>query len=70
MGYSLSQAEYKSLKSKLTRAINSKNNDSIIKTCNEALAIFEAKGYPDSWSNWERAKEDAEFAKQREGNSW
>lgn len=70
MGYSLSPAEYKKLKSNLTRAINSKDNDRIIKTCNEALAIFEAKGYPDSWSNWERAKEDAEFAKQREGNSW
>ena len=70
MGYTLSQAEYTKLKSKLTRAINSKNNDSIIKTCNEALAIFEAKGYPDSWSNWERAKEDAESAKRRESGGW
>ena len=70
MGYTLSQAEYTKLKSKLTRAINSKNNDNIIKTCNEALTIFEAKGYPDSWSNWERAKDDAESAKRRESGGW
>lgn len=70
MGYSLTQAEYKTLKSNLTRAINSTNNDRIIKTCNEAMTIFEAKGYPDSWSNWERAKEDAEAAKRRESGGW
>lgn len=70
MEYSLSPAEYKKLKSKLTRAVNSKNNDNIIKTCNEALDIFEAKGYPDSWSNWERAKDDAESAKRRERGGW
>ncbi len=70
MRYSLTQAEYKTLKSNLTRAINSKNNDNIIKTCNEAMTIFETKGYPDSWSNWERAKEDAEAAKRREAGRW
>ena len=70
MRYSLTQAEYKTLKSNLTRAINSKNNDRIIKTCNEAERIFDAKGYPDSWSNWERAKEDAEAAKRREAGRW
>jgi hypothetical protein len=70
MGYSLTQAEYKTLKSNLTRAINSKDNDRIIKTCNEAERIFDEKGYPDSWSNWERAKEDAESAKRREWGGW
>jgi hypothetical protein len=70
MGYSLTQAEYKTLKSKLTRAINSKNHDKIIKTCNEAFAIFEQKGYPDSWSDWERAKDDAEFAKRHTVGGW
>jgi len=70
MTYTLNQAEYTKLKSKLTRAINSKNNDNIIKTCNEALAIFEIHGYPDSWSNWERAKDDAESAKRRESGGW
>jgi hypothetical protein len=70
MNYSLSQVEYRNLKSKLTRAVNSKNHDNIIKTCNEAFAIFEEKGYPDSWSNWERAKDDAETAKRRESGGW
>jgi hypothetical protein len=62
MPYTLSSAEYKKLKTKLTRAVNSKNNDNIIKTCDEAKAIFDQKGYPDSWSNWERAQVDAQFA--------
>jgi hypothetical protein len=57
--YTLTQAEFKRLKTKLTRAINSKDNAKIIKTCDEALAIFDEKGSPDDWSRWQRAKEDA-----------
>jgi len=64
--YTLTQKELTGLRSKLTRAINSKDNNRIIRTANEAMAIFEEKGYPDCWSNWQRAKDDAEFAKQRE----
>ena len=62
MEYTLTQKEFVQLKTKLTRAINSKDYNRIIRTCNEALAIFEEKGSPDSWSNWQRAKDDAEFA--------
>jgi hypothetical protein len=29
--------------------------------CERALTLFASKGYPDAWSNWERAKGDAEF---------
>lgn len=61
MSYTLTQNEYKSLKSRLTRAINSQNQQNIIAECNRALAIFEQKGYPDDWSRWERAKDDASF---------
>ncbi len=63
--YSLTQAEYKKLKTALTRAINSKDPDKIIKTVNHAEAIFEEKGFPDAWARWKVAKEDAEFAKMR-----
>ncbi len=62
----LTQAEFVQLKSKLTRAIKSKDHKKIIQVATEALDIFEDKGYPDSWANWERAKSDAEFALSRE----
>ncbi len=63
--YKLAQEEFKGLKSKLTRAVNSGNPDKIIATADEAMAIFEQKGYPDSWANWEREKSDAEWRKAR-----
>lgn len=62
MAYTLTQQEYRSLKSKLTRATNSGDLDKIERTCAEAFAIFDAKGYPDDWSRWERARNDARFA--------
>jgi len=65
VAYTLTPKEFASLKSSLTRVVNSKDNDKIIAECDRALAIFEEKGYPDNWSNWERAKDDATFAKQR-----
>lgn len=65
MAYTLTQKEFVNLKSRLTRVVNGKDNDKIIAEVDRALAIFEEKGYPDSWSNWERAKDDATFAKQR-----
>jgi len=65
MPYTLTQAEFVRLKSRLTRVVNSKDNDKIIAECDRAIAIFEEKGYPDNWSNWQRAKDDALFAKQR-----
>lgn len=58
--YTLTQAEFVRLKTKLTRAINSKDDARIIRTCNKALAIFDDKGSPDDWNRWNRAKDDAE----------
>lgn len=60
--YTLTQKEYNGLKASLTRAQNSKDPNKVIAECDRAIAIFEEKGYPDSWSNWERAKMDAEMA--------
>lgn len=59
--YTLSKAEYTNLKSRLTRAINSKDHKRIVDECDRAFAIFDDKGYPDDWSRWQRAKEDASF---------
>lgn len=63
--YTLSQAEYINLKKALTRAINTKDPQKVIDAARKAKAIFEAKGYPDDWSRWERASDDATFALQR-----
>lgn len=63
MDYKLTQAEFTKLKSKLTRAINSKDHDKIIATVDEAMSIFDDKGYPDNWHRWQRAKDDAITAK-------
>jgi hypothetical protein len=53
--------ELPKLRAALTRAIKSKDNQKIIATVNAALARFEVIGYPDQWSEWQRAKDDAEF---------
>jgi len=63
--YTLTQAELTKLRAALTRAKNSKDPQKVIRTCNAALARFEQVGYPDCWSNWQRAKDDAEFELQR-----
>jgi len=67
MEYTLTQQEFRNLKSALTRVVNSKDNDKIIAECDRAMKIFNQKGWPDNWSNWERAKQDAVFANQRAG---
>lgn len=62
----LTQKEFSALKGQLTRAktLAKKTGDPeiIIKACDKALAIFEEKGYPDSWNTWKVAKEEAETA--------
>jgi hypothetical protein len=81
MSYSLTQADYKRLKTRLTYRSNrlskaaSRDLNSITKKERETIAyeakqlvsevayatgIFEQKGYPDAWANWQRAKDDAE----------
>ena len=67
MSYTLTQKEYSNLKSRLTRAINSKDPKKIIDAANYADVIFESKGFPDDWSRWQRAKDDAQFLLSRNG---
>lgn len=61
MAYELTQRELTALRRKLTTAVNSKDNRKIVKVCDDAMQVFESKGYPDDWSRWQRAKEDATF---------
>lgn len=68
--YTLTQKELTGLRSKLTRAQNSKDPKKVIATVDAAFAVFEAKGYPDQWSNWQRAKDDATFELQRSARMW
>jgi hypothetical protein len=56
----MTQKEYRNLKSALTRAINSKDQQRIVRTCTAALERFEECVAPDDWCRWQRAKEDAE----------
>jgi hypothetical protein len=50
-------------RSRLTRAVNAGDPQRIVKVCEEAFAVFDtyAHGWPDDWSRWQRAKEDAEY---------
>lgn len=59
MTYTLTQAECRNAKSALTRAVNSGDPEKLLATCQRARLLFDAKGYPDSWSNWRRALWDA-----------
>lgn len=70
MTWTLTQREYSNLKRRLTRVLNEGNHDKIIAECKHALAIFEDKGWPDDHFRWQRALEDAEFAKKRASFSW
>jgi len=56
--YKLTKSELTTLKSRLTRAINSGNSAKVLSEVENAYEIFEEKGWPDDWSRWEIAKED------------
>lgn len=66
----LSQTEYRSLKSKLTRAKNSKDPQKLLEVAEAALARFDEVGYPDSWHTWRVAAEDARYALARQRGAW
>ena len=57
------QKRYVRLKSALAKVVATKDNDKIIAECDRAFKVFEDMGYPDDWSRWQRAKDDAEFYK-------
>lgn len=51
--YEMAKREMPKLKTALTRAKKSKDNDKVIAACDAAFARFEAWGaYPDAWHAW------------------
>ena len=62
----LTQAEYKRLKSRLTRKLNAhRREQTVASACalqdeaRHGLDYFDAHGYPDEWHRWQVAREDA-----------
>lgn len=55
----ISNEEYRRLKSALTRAKNSGDGMKLLKTVEAAVAIFNAKVWPDDWNLWRIALDDA-----------
>lgn len=68
--YTLTPKEYKGFKARLTIAIKSGDAAKIQAEVRRAMAAFEQKGYPDDWSRWERAADDATFKANRAKSSW
>ncbi len=50
---------YRAQKSALTRAVKSGDTDRMIATARKAVKEWDQHGWPDSWSDWQRALEDA-----------
>lgn len=57
-GYTLTQSEFVRCRSALRRAITSGDGQKILNAVRGARFLFNAKGYPDSWSDWTRALHD------------
>jgi len=50
---------YTKYRTQLTRAINSKDPAKVLKACKDAVNGWEKLGgWPDNWSNWQRALDD------------
>jgi len=61
------QSKYRSFKSRLTRLKNRKDHKGIIALWKEFEAYYNDSNepWPDAWSNWQRAADDAQFTLQR-----
>lgn len=57
--YAELNANYRRQKAALTRAANSGDPHKLAAAGRAGLASFERHGYPDDWSRWQRAIDDA-----------
>lgn len=62
----LSQDEHRRLTAKLTRAERSGQPLKVLAAVEDALMSWSGKAWPDQWSRWARALEDAYSARRRE----
>jgi len=62
--YALAQRLFRKHKAALTRAKNTRSPQAVIKAVEAAYAEWDANDipYPDSWHDWERARDDAQLA--------
>ena len=58
----LTRAQFSAAKSRLTRALNSKDPAKVIAVVEETFATWDAGNfaYPDDWHRWDRARADAD----------
>jgi len=67
------QQRYRRFKSALTRAINGKDPNKVIAACDAFFSHYErsdTEPFPDDWSRWQRARDDARYAIAREKGAW
>lgn len=73
MAKSPQQARFVAFKSQLTRAVNSGKYCAIIDACNAFDQYYgraDTEPFPDDWSRWQRARDDAEYARARANGAW
>lgn len=60
----LTTQQFRSAKTRLTKAVKSGDHRKVIATVNATFAEWDAGdyAYPDNWHDWDRAKMDAEMA--------
>lgn len=61
---------YRRRKAALTRALSTGDPHRVIVACDDALAEFARVGSPDTWSRWQREREDAVLAVARARDPW
>lgn len=73
INYELAKKQGPKLKAALTRAENTFGNSlerytAVLKACRKAVKVWEQWGaWPDEWSRWQRALDDAFYAAYRDG---
>lgn len=73
MSKSPQQTRFVAFKSQLTRAVNSKDTGRILAACDAFFDYYNSpdhEAFPDDWSRWQRARDDAEYARARANGAW
>lgn len=77
MNYEASQTNFKSQRRRLRTAMTKAKKVNTAEAwgkaadvAREGLESFDVHGWPDSWSEWQRSLDDAQFAQRRLDNNW
>ena len=66
----ISNEEYRKQKAALTRAINSGDPRKVLATVEKTLAAWRTSVWPDDWSRWRNALDDAATAAKYKHDDW